>query len=92
VRAYSPWPGSTTTWQGRLLKIIAARASSCAPEQSTQPTGTVLLGKERGQHNLLVVTGDGCLLIERLQLEGKKAMSADEFLRGYPQIVGARLE
>ena len=90
VRAYSPWPGSSTSWRGKLLKVIAARAASCPAEQQ-KPVGTVLLRKEGGQHDLLVVTGEDCLLIERLQLEGKKAMSADEFLRGYAQIVGERL-
>lgn len=90
VHAYSPWPGSSTSWRGKLLKVIAARAASCPAEQQ-KPVGTVLLRKEGGQHDLLVVTGEDCLLIERLQLEGKKSMSADEFLRGYAQIVGERL-
>jgi methionyl-tRNA formyltransferase len=47
--------------------------------------------KEAGQSTLLVTTGQGMLAVERLQLEGKKAMSAEEFLRGYPHIVGDNL-
>jgi len=37
---------------------------------------------------LTVVTGKGLLIVEKLQLEGKKVMSADEFLRGYSHIIG----
>ena len=50
-----------------------------------------MLRKEDGEPSLQVVTGEGMLVIDRLQLEGKKAMSAGEFLRGYPQIVGDML-
>ena len=95
VRAYSPWPGSYTTWRGKLLKIIEARALATTgtgdgggEHLQDTPAGTVLLRKETAEPSLQVVTGEGILAIDRLQLEGKKAMSADEFLRGYAQIVG----
>lgn len=94
VRAYLPWPGAYTTWRGKLLKIIAARAlvGSVPPAQSEgEEVGTVIQGVEQGQPYLAVVTGDGVLVIERLQLEGKKAMSAAEFVRGYPQMIGEML-
>jgi methionyl-tRNA formyltransferase len=51
----------------------------------------VSLREEAGHQVLAVVTGAGRLLVERLQLEGRKAMSAEEFVRGYPHIVGAVL-
>ena len=38
-----------------------------------------------------VGTGDGILAIARVQMEGKKAMSADEFLRGQRDLLGAVL-
>ena len=44
--------------------------------------------KENGATSLHVATGEGVLVLDRLQLEGKKAMNADEFLRGYANIVG----
>src|SRR5579859_6550481 len=34
ARAYSPWPGSYTTWRGKLLKILAAHASSSSETQN----------------------------------------------------------
>lgn len=87
VRAYSPWPGSYTTWRGKLLKILAAYALAVSEPQNIPP-GTVMLRKESGAPLLLVTTGEGTLALDRLQLEGKKAMNAGEFLRGYANIVG----
>jgi methionyl-tRNA formyltransferase len=89
VRAYTPWPGAYTYWHGKLLKILSAHAPSptLEPEQQVAP-GTVSVRKEAGHEVLAIVTGAGILLVNRLQLEGKKVLSAEEFLRGYPQIVG----
>ena len=91
VRAFTPWPGVYTYWGNRLLKIISAHAV-----QSTSTTeskiGIVGLYKEDGRQMLAITTGDGLLAIEKLQLEGKKVMNADEFMRGYTQIVGETLE
>jgi methionyl-tRNA formyltransferase len=94
VRAYIPWPNTSTTWRGKSLKILAAH-SQFAPDIEEQP-GQVSLATRataNGTRKMLrVATGQGSLLVERLQLEGKKAMDADEFLRGYANIVGERLE
>ncbi|TMC92441.1 MAG: hypothetical protein E6J22_09500, partial [Chloroflexi bacterium] len=54
--------------------------------------GTVSVLQDAGHKSLLIATGDGSLLVTQLQLEGKKAMSAEEFLRGYPQITGETLQ
>ena len=87
TRAYSPWPGSYTAWRGKMLKIVEAHALTTQTEQDI-PAGTVMLRKENGTTSLQVTTGEGLLVLDRLQLEGKKAMNADEFLRGYANIVG----
>ena len=87
VRAYSPWPGAYTYWRGKLLKIISAYAGASEAGEEAKP-GTVSLRKEHGRQALSVVTGNGLFVVDQLQLEGKKAMSAGEFLRGYSQIVG----
>jgi len=87
VRAYTPWPSSYTHWHGKLLKIIKAQARAIEPGAAV-PVGTVSTREEAGHKVLAIVTGSGLLLVKQLQLEGKKAMSAEEFLRGYPQIVG----
>lgn len=87
VRAYTPWPSAYTYWRGRLLKIVSAHAVGSEPSEEVKP-GTVRLRKENGEQVLSVVTGNDLLLVNNLQLEGRKAMSASEFVRGYPQIVG----
>lgn len=90
ARAYTPWPGLYTTWRGKLLKIVECHAMAAEVAQVHAP-GTVVLRGERGTTLLMVATGEGALVIDRLQVEGKRAMSSDEFLRGYGQIAGDML-
>jgi methionyl-tRNA formyltransferase len=95
VRAYTPWPGSYTFWRGKLLKIISAVASeempAAGPGGDSPPVGLVMQRVLAGEPLLAVVTGQGLLLVRQLQLEGRKVVSAAEFLRGYPQILGSVL-
>ncbi len=94
VRAYIPWPGSYTHWRGKLLKILEAHPLSVeidTLEQDVQP-GLVSTREETGHQVLAVVTGSGFLIVTRVQLEGKKAMSVEEFLRGYSHIAGDVLQ
>jgi len=94
VRAYMPWPGSYTHWRGKLLKVLEAHPLAVeidTLEQDVQP-GLVSTREEAGHQVLAVVTGSGFLIVTRVQLEGKKAMSAEEFLRGYSHIAGNVLE
>jgi methionyl-tRNA formyltransferase len=90
VRAFTPWPSAYTNWGDKLLKIISAHAVESDPGSEAKP-GMVSLRRENGRQTLAVAAGNGLLIVEKLQLEGKKVMSADEFLRGYSQIVGAVL-
>ena len=90
VRAFSPWPGSYTHWRGKLLKILSAHALALKPATEAVP-GTVTMTEEAGHPVLTVVTSSGLLAVQQLQLEGKKAMSTEEFLRGYAHIVGETL-
>ncbi len=81
VRAYDPWPGTQTRWRGKALKVLEARVASA---RSTGAPGTVTVSEGR----LLVATGEGALEVARLQLEGKRAVTAADFLRGHPDIAG----
>lgn len=95
VRAYVPWPNAYTTWRGKLLKILAAYPLATSSSHEEQPGRVSLESITRAgaaQKVLRVATGQGSLLVERVQLEGKKAMSVDEFARGYVQIAGEVLE
>jgi methionyl-tRNA formyltransferase len=90
VRAFTPWPGAYSNWNNRLLKIISAHTVQ-VDRGSEARAGTISLRKENGVQKLAVATGNGLFIIEKLQLEGKKVMSADEFLRGNSAIVGETL-
>ena len=87
VRAFNPWPGCFTRWQGRQLKIVEAVPSP--GERPLEAGQVVALNSEGAAFG--ICTGDGVLGILRVQLEGKQAMSAAEFLRGQRQFIGAVL-
>jgi methionyl-tRNA formyltransferase len=87
VRAFHPWPGSFTWWRGRRLKIIEAEP---LPEPGTVGAGQVI-AIEGAEAVFGVGAGDGVLKVLKVQLEGKQAMSAAEFLRGQRQFIGAVL-
>ena len=86
VRACQPWPGAYTHWQGKQLKIIEAVPLAA---ESSVPGRVVALKVKPG---LGIETAAGILGLVQLQLEGKRAMSSEEFLRGQRQIVGAVLQ
>ncbi len=87
VRAMQPWPGTFTTWKGRSLKIIEARPTDAAVTAGRAP-GLVVASDGS---SIGVATADGVLKIERLQMEGRRPVAADEFLRGYHDFLGAQL-
>jgi len=80
VRGMNPVPGAFTTLQGRHLKIF--RAHVIAAAGSGSEAGTVLKADVKAGE-LIIQTGGGLLAIDELQLEGKRRMSAAEFLRGH---------
>ncbi len=86
-RAYTPWPGSYSYWNGRLLKVV-----SCRPEGSivsNEPPGTVVpLGTEREAG---VATGSGVLRLVEVALEGGRSMAIQDFLLGHRTLMGSRL-
>jgi methionyl-tRNA formyltransferase len=91
VRAYMPWPGAFTTFGGKQLKILQARQATDVADSRSAPPGTIFPAREEGQELLACVCGQGALVLEMIQLEGRRALSAAEFLRGNAAIVGARL-
>jgi methionyl-tRNA formyltransferase len=87
VRAYQPWPGCYTRWQGKQLKILEAEPLA---EKGTNKPGSVVAVKE-GTAAFGIVSGDGILGIIKVQLEGKKAIAAGEFLRGQREFLATVL-
>ena len=87
-RAFSPWPGLYTEWEGRTLKVLEASAVPYL-DPARAPPGRVVASLPPGELN--VTTGGGLLTLKRVQLEGRRAVTAEEFVRGYPEIAGASL-
>jgi methionyl-tRNA formyltransferase len=84
VRAFNPWPVAETRWHRQQLRIWEAEPRDEGP--SAVP-GTVV---EATGGRLSVAAGSGSLEIRRLQLAGRNATSAGEFLNAR-QLLGARL-
>lgn len=86
-RAYQPWPGIFTTWNGKLLKIASCSVVENGEQriESGKP-GMVLDGGvvECGQNTYLQILS--------LQPEGKQAMDMQSFLNGNKQFIGNVLE
>jgi methionyl-tRNA formyltransferase len=82
IRAMTPWPGASTTWAGKQLRVLRARV---APSPVDTHAGTVVaIGGGFG-----VVCGEGTLEIIEAQLEGRKPMSAADLARGQRGLIGA---
>lgn len=78
VRGMQPWPVAHTYIDGKMLKIFRAHSEN-PPDLPSSKAGTVV----EAERNLAVATGDGTLYLTDVQLEGKKRMTAEAFLRGH---------
>ena len=88
VRAFDPWPGCYARWRDRRLKLV--KVLPLQGEKSGEP-GKVIALAPPAPVTVGVETGDGVLGLVRLQLEGKRELSADEFVRGQRDFIGSHL-
>lgn len=86
VRAFQPWPGCYTVWQGKTLKITEA-----VPLPGDGEVGRVMETRGAKGVTVGVQTGDGVLGLLKVQLEGKRVMTAEEFVRGQRGFAGSLL-
>lgn len=77
IRGLNPWPSAYTHLDGNTLKIW--KATVRGSESGEKPGCIVDVTKDA----ILVQTGEGVLQLDEIQLEGKKRMACDAFLRGY---------
>jgi methionyl-tRNA formyltransferase len=107
VRGYRAWPQAFTTFGGRQLKILRAwplgrdggdilsagegfpAGRDQSPAQGTEIASAGTVSVQGGVP--VVQTGAGLLRLDEVQLEGKRAQSGADFLRGYPSLNGAKL-
>ncbi|CAK2449863.1 10-formyltetrahydrofolate:L-methionyl-tRNA(fMet) N-formyltransferase [Vibrio crassostreae] len=74
VRAFNPWPMSHFEAAENSIKVWQSRV---AEQASDKPAGTILQADKTG---IYVATGHGVLVLEQLQVPGKKAMSVQDIL------------
>jgi methionyl-tRNA formyltransferase len=123
VRAYSPWPGAFTTWNGQVVKVQQAHVlelddshdedastsgTNETDRQPHQPGRCFLLpppgspGRDRNQEGesdrvanrgprLACICGQGVLVLDVIQLAGKRALPAEDVLRGHADLATALL-
>jgi methionyl-tRNA formyltransferase len=84
VRGLTPWPGAYGNLDGKIIKIVGSEVAAGSGEP----------GKLYQDDNnaLSVGAGIGRLRIRTIQPEGKKPMTAAEFLRGHRGVVGKKFE
>lgn len=83
IRGLSPYPAAFTTLSsGQQLKIFKAAKNVVVPDSMPEP-GTMI---SDGKSYLAFATSDGTISVLELQLQGKKRMKVDEFLRGFRAI------
>lgn len=83
IRGLNPWPSAYTYRDGKMVKFW--KASVSYEKFEACPCGTLVSVKDG---MLWIMTGDGVLQIQELQPEGKRRMTTEEFLRGYPLTPG----
>ncbi len=84
IRGLSPIPCAFTFHNGKIIKLYRSRIVDDVP---LTRASEIMMADKR----LVVATGNGAVEILELQQEGKRKMSAEEFLRGYKISVGERL-
>ena len=91
IRGLNPWPTAYTKLDGKMCKLWRAEvvlAEELGKEvKGVQPGTVVAVAKDCFD----VITGDGVLRVKELQLEGKRKMTTEEFLRGFSLEAGTLL-
>jgi methionyl-tRNA formyltransferase len=91
VRAFTPWPGTYTFWDGQRVKMLGGFPidihTDLAPGEVDATEGTEMADVVP----FVIGTGRGLYAPTRLQLAGKKAVDAVDFIHGAPGFVGSVL-
>ena len=90
IRGLNPWPSAFTYIDGKMLKIWDADVTDNISEVQTEevkPGQVVTVGK----NTFTIACGQGYLVVNEVQLEGKKRMDSGSFLRGNQLEAGVML-
>lgn len=86
-RAYKKWPGIFSFWKNKKISLLEIELGK---KKTVEPPGSVISGLNK---EILIATGNKATVeVKCLQLEGKKPLMAKEFINGYKDFIGSRLE
>jgi len=88
IRAMTPWPSAWSRIADRGSRIVILGTKPQAININDYKIGELFVHDGR----LAVQGGGGVLVIEKLQLEGKKPVSGEEFINGHKNMIGTVLE
>lgn len=80
LRGFQPWPGAFTTLRGKMLGVTAARPTAEQATHSPPAAGQLLV---RGSQLFVSCGGSTVLELLEVQPEGKRRMTALDFVHGY---------
>ena len=81
IRGLSPFPAAFTFLDGKKLKIFSADKGLFNPEMDSEEDSKLYVTDHK--HSLKFRAADGLISLKEIQLEGKKKMTIEEFLRGW---------
>ena len=88
ARAFTPWPGLFTDWNGSGVKLVEVRV---LPTDSDGEDKGMVVATGDSAAPAAVVTAQGLLGLNTIQLEGRRAVAVGDFLQGAPGFIGSRL-
>lgn len=77
IRALNSWPSAYMMVDGKMMKLWRA---TVRPDNGGNKPGTIF---DVNKKDFSVACGEGALVIKEVQLQGKKRMDSESFLRGY---------
>ena len=92
-RAFTPWPGLFTHWQDKSLRLLDVVEGENLSEREfpTNPAPGEVVALPVDDVPVGIGAASGILGLKTVQLEGRRAVAAAEFVRGYPDFIGSRL-
>lgn len=86
IRAYYPWPKASTIYKDKVLFLLGV---SDVLDISYPQAGVVI--EKRKKHGLVISCGEGSIVVNKLQLQGKKEMDFNSFVNGQKEIIKSKL-
>lgn len=90
IRAFNPWPGTWTLWPGEK-KIYRIKIEEGYAAEDESPYGSPGYLWRNSSGVILIKTGKGSVVIQKITLEGRSITDVEDFSKGYPNFVGATM-